>query len=96
MKTAQDFDLISVLCECRDLIGDAYSRGLPLGVFGKETAEKIEKLMNLNVLDRRSPASIQLCERFRSVLDDVASHRVEFSVDDMKCLANRYSEWCAE
>jgi hypothetical protein len=64
-------------------------------MFGKENAEKIEKLMNLNVLDRASPASIQLCKRFRAVLDEVAAGRIvdKFSVEDFKCLVNRHSEW---
>jgi hypothetical protein len=96
MQNAEYFDLIDVLHECRNLISEAYSRGLPTGMFGKENAEKIEKLMNLTVLDRASPTSIQLCKRFRSVLDEVAArrHADQLSVEDIKCLADRYSEWC--
>jgi hypothetical protein len=96
MQKPEYFDLINALYECRDLISEAYSRGLPIMVSGKENAEKIEKLMNLNVLDRASTASIQLCKGFRSVLDEVAARRHfdQFSVEDIKCLADRYSEWC--
>jgi len=96
MQNPEYFDLINVLYECRDLISEAYSRGLPTMVSGEENAEKIQKLMNLNVLDRASTASIQLCKNFRSVLDEVATRRHvdQFSIEEIRCLADRYSEWC--
>ena len=67
-------------------------------VSGEENAEKLEKLFALNVLDRASPASIQLCKRFRSVLDEVETEMGgsidQFSYEDIKRLADRHSEWC--
>jgi hypothetical protein len=98
MQNTEYSDLTKALYECRDLIREAHSRGLPTMVSGKENAEKIEKLFALNVLDRASAASIQLCERFRSVLDEVEMEVGgpidQFSYEDIKRLADRYSEWC--
>jgi hypothetical protein len=98
MQNTEYSDLIKTLHECRDVIREAHSRGLPIMVSGKENAEKIEKLFDLNVLDRASPASIQLCKRFRSVLDEVEMEAGgpidQFSYEDIRRLADRYSEWC--
>jgi hypothetical protein len=98
MQNTEYSDLIKTLHECRDLIREAHSRGLPIMVSGKENAEEIEKLFDLNVLDRASPASIQLCKRFRSVLDEVEMEVGgpidQFSYEDIKRLTDRYSEWC--
>jgi hypothetical protein len=69
-------------------------RALPIMV-DRETAKKIDKLLSLNVLDRKSSGSIYLDEKFKKAFDEIAKERRfdEFTVDDIRLIAARSSEW---
>ena len=85
------FDLINVLCKNRDLIGEAYSRGLPLGFYDKNTVERIESLRDCGVLNQ----DLKLCEAFRKALDEVGKGREveQFSTGGMRDIVDRYRDW---
>jgi hypothetical protein len=72
VPSPQYFDVLQLLHQCRDIIGEAQSRGLPTGFFRKDTARKIDALMLQDIIDRYSPASLKLSAQFRSTLDSIA------------------------
>jgi hypothetical protein len=68
-------------------------RALPIMV-DRETAKKIDKLLSLNVLDRKPSGSIYLDEKFKKVFDEIAKERRfdEVTDDDIRLIAARSSE----
>jgi hypothetical protein len=68
-------DRLQLLEKCRDLISEAQSRGLPIGHYREEQARLINALLELQIIDRHSPASMMLSPKFLATLDKIVPGR---------------------
>lgn len=75
MSSPQYFDVLQFLHECRDVISEAQSPGLPRLTEGKELGRLIKTLLDLNLIDHNSSGSMRLSEEFLSTLDKIAPGR---------------------
>jgi hypothetical protein len=74
MPSIEYYDLLQLLYECRDIVNEAQSRGLPTLVDRAEVAKRIKKLLAKGIIDA-SEGSLLLSAGVRSVLDEVAPGR---------------------
>ena len=72
MQTPEYFDRLQLLEKGRDLIAEAQLRGLPIGFYNNDQALLINGLLDLDVIDRHSPASMTLSKEFLAILTDIA------------------------
>ncbi len=93
MPSLQYYDLLQLLHECRDIVTEAQSRGLPTLVEGAEAARKINKLLASGILNPHSAGSLMLSDEFCAVLKEVAQGRdfPELSQAELERVALRLS-----
>lgn len=75
MPSLEYYDLLQLLQECRDIVDEAQSRGLPTLIEDDKTGRKIDainKLLSWGIIDSHSAGSSRLSDRFQSVLAEVA------------------------
>jgi hypothetical protein len=75
MDSAAYVDILSLLLERRDIISEAQFRGLPALVERAETAETINRLMRVGIVENHAPGSPRLTESFLASLKNEASGR---------------------
>jgi hypothetical protein len=75
MPSLEYYDLLQLLYECREIVNEAQSRGLPTLVDRAEVARRINKLLAKGIIDPYSEGSLMLSAGVRSVLDEVAPGR---------------------
>jgi hypothetical protein len=88
MEQHDYFELIGTVREEMNwaFIVEAYTRGLPAGMFTKEHIKSIEALRAAEILDRQS----KLDPKWRKAIDDVSAGRPvhELSEYDKKCVVD--------
>jgi hypothetical protein len=91
VDTASQYDLADLIGEHRDIITEAYRRGLPSG-FDADTGPRIPRLGEIGILDSRWH---KLATSFEAVMLDVAAGRdvEKLEAADFLRIAARHSEW---
>ena len=80
MEQREYFDLICTVKEQMNwaFIVEAYTRGLPAGMFTKEQVKSIEVLRTARILDQL----VKLDAKWRKAIDDVCAGRPVFQLSD--------------
>jgi hypothetical protein len=88
----EQLDVAIVLFHMRDVIAEAYLRGLPTGMYSTSEANRIDALLACKCV---LSADLRLCDRLRPALEHVLGERHigELTIDDCKAVAAQYREW---
>lgn len=66
---------LQALYDCRKLIAEAQSRGLPTMSTTKEDARCMKLILDMDILDPHSPGSLKLRKDFAATLERIAPER---------------------